>query len=245
MLGLCLHSTSGGGGSTSIVFNRPSMQQPISYYDYDEGWHYVNDTDPYNNNIVEGDTKQELADGDYWKVKFDDSSTTGITEHLFRFVGPTGGYIDSNLDYYDIDGNSSTKAAQFTKDGSYYLIDRLTGIGWALEYSETGDTYQNLCSSIQSLSRCGYTDWWVPTAYQFMTIAPITTDPYGYSLTNRLAVGEPWLFNNVANTRFITCTVTFITTQGWQIDSQIQSRLLNANLSSTTYYAVAMRYHYT
>jgi len=118
---------SGGGGGFStdnIAPSRPQLETPgVSQANYDQEYHITQGTFdvilPTNPIIQAVDT----ADAD--KIIYDDSSVTGISQHLFRFAGQLGGYYDkSDGNYYDIDGVLSDRDTEFKTNSG----DRFTGL---------------------------------------------------------------------------------------------------------------------
>lgn len=125
----------------TVTFLRPPSSIDTSYALYDAGWRQANGHIP---TLTTDNFVQQLDPTTPWKILYDDSATTGITEHLYRFVGINGGYAyrdtdDSTTLYKDKDGNISDEATVFTKDGNRLMIDRLTGIAIAYrDLIETG-----------------------------------------------------------------------------------------------------------
>jgi len=127
-------------GVKKVTFLRPPSSTEISYALYDAGWRQSNGHIPTltTNNFV-----QSLDPTTPWKILHDDSEITGITEHLYRFVGINGGYTyrendDATTVYKDKDGNISNEIDVMTKDGDRVMIDRLTGI--MIAYRNTLET---------------------------------------------------------------------------------------------------------
>jgi len=122
---------------STVAFDRPQNVETTIYAIYDAAWRQANGEIP---SLSATEFLQELDPTDPLKIKYDDSAVTGIVEHLFRFVGINGGYPTINPAdplglklWFDKDGVASDETTVMTKDGSFMMIDRLTGI--AMSYN--------------------------------------------------------------------------------------------------------------
>jgi len=160
----------------TVTFNRPQVSSDVTYVDYDSVWRKINGHIPSR---TMNQFQQELDPITPFKIKFDDSAITGITEHLFRFVSVTGGYLDHDagtdtFTFYDKNGVLSTRSAVFTKDGDILMIDRLTGIAFAPNNQlESGggksstDFYNDLWLT-ENIA--GYTGEWFAPSIEELTV---------------------------------------------------------------------------
>lgn len=144
----------------TITPNRPALNQTVQAYVHDEKWHKDNGTFDIAYPTTPKVQQTELDDSE--KILFDDSAITGITQHLFRFVGQLGGYYDPNDDnYYDIDGNLSDRNTEFlTNSGNYYIIDRLTWLGW--NGIRSGSSSVPIILGIMPVTRGAFSDFYLP-----------------------------------------------------------------------------------
>jgi hypothetical protein len=229
----------------SVRFYRPVFEWHTSYNSFDEGYKYLNNVDPYNDNTPTGSIIQRLDPDNLYKIVEDDSATTGISTHLFRYYNPTTlGYFDGT-DFRDSSGNLSDKATEFTTDGDLYLVDRLTGYGWFLNYSLTGDTFQNTLTTINGLTRCGFSDLWAPTLRELLTIFYFG-ESVGSTLLKEQLSREPFVFASGSILyRSSSPNKNSPTTRSWVLDQFIEGRVLNGNYTATNNYTPVMRYHFT
>lgn len=164
-------------GGLTVTFNYPYTPTEAIYNDYDIGWRQANGLIPAA--PTSSQYMQELDPSDPWKIRWDDSATTGITEHLFRFVGINKGYmiwnpVTTTPEFYLADGTPSDEVTVTGKDGGTgFVIDRLTGIAQAYNnqvQSGGGVTGAQIMSALYTTdSFCGYTGgWWVPSAQEFL-----------------------------------------------------------------------------
>ena len=209
MLGLCLHSTSGGGGgSGDLYFYRPILQRQTSYNTYDEGWHYTNGT--FDQGNTTSDIIQVLDPDNQFKIFYDDSATTGITEHLFRFVGVNGGYYDysqaSGKRWRDKDGNLSSYDDVTLTNGINYVIDRYTGIGYLLITcsSNEGKSGLDYLAQIPTETWGSYSDWWMPLYGYFNTIVDYIQYSWFYTDSDNFIFR--WNNTTPPNYLYWTCT---------------------------------------
>lgn len=132
MLGLCLHSTSGGGGSGSnnVYYNRPYVTQTTIYNNYDEGYRLANGGNDYNDSIPTNSLIQEVSP-DFVNGRYDYLRYTNKWGHKFRFTGSNGGYYDeADGNYYLADGTLSNLATVYpdlSAAGKWIVLDNLTG----------------------------------------------------------------------------------------------------------------------
>lgn len=199
----------------SVTFAYPYTAAESSDFDYDIGWRQVNGYIPAA--PTESQFVQQLDPDDPFKILYNDSAVTGITEHLFRFVGMNKGYMWFNpittlFEFYLKDGTPSDKATVTGKDGGTgFVIDRLTGIAQAFDNqfeSGGGLTGVDIMSLLwNSETYCGYTGgWWVPSYNELMgTMLPQT---YGvlYYAEWRDATGFGYGSNLITSSRYIPGT---------------------------------------
>jgi len=159
------------GASRVIAPLRYKLDQSRAVQTNDEYWHKTNGTFDYA--YTSGSVTQMLDPTTPDKIFYDDSAVTGITQHLFRFVGHAGGYYqESDATYRDIDGNLSDKATEFTLVSGFYIIDRLTWCGW---YGARGGSIALTAGlATYPISRNGFADYWMPPSKYFTGI--IRTD---------------------------------------------------------------------
>lgn len=158
-------------GPGAIAPIRPKLYQTQSWMNYDEKWHIDNGTFDYV--YTSTDIVQMIDPVTPDKVFHDDSSVTGISQHLFRFIGAAGGYYDeSDGTYRDIDGNLSTRDTEFLLSGSYYIIDRLTWCGY--RGTRGGSASLSAHLSIAPFTFSGFNDFYIPPIWYLKSL--IRTD---------------------------------------------------------------------
>ena len=243
MLGLCLHSTSGGGGgSTDVYFYRPIFSQQTSFYNYDEGWHYINNTDPYNSSIPSTGIIQRIDPNNWFKIVHDDSAVTGVS-NLFRFFNPTsGGYYDYSQStgnrWRASDGSLSTFDDVTLENGINYIVDRLTGYGWVIkEVLSNGTSVSSQASTIAGATKGSYSDLWSPTRGQLETILYDPQVQWLQLVSDNLI----FQYNEILIWTVTNCPYG---SKNYDIDTR-DGRILSELASTTTRASVYMRYHYT
>lgn len=176
-----------------VYYNRPYLTQTVSYADGDEGWRRINGGNDYRDAIPDIGIIQriepDLVNGrsDYLKYK-------NIWGHYFRFTGENGGYWDeADGNFYDKDGNVSTKAAEFvTYDNAtrWLVYDHLTGL--AIPNERGGATvWADCCSQVLT-----YTDFFgagVGLQWVFIAVSE------AYSMRNNNNIEGMLYENSTAN----------------------------------------------
>jgi len=110
-----------------IGYLRPVNFATITYANGDDGWHKINNTDPYSFNPA----TMEMAiqdPSDWFKLL-----TLNPFGNYSRFTSKNGGYYDFNTSQWkDVNGTVTTFAAEFGPlvGSGGYIVDNLTGIGW-------------------------------------------------------------------------------------------------------------------
>ena len=202
----------------TVTFNRPEIAQSTVYATYDAAWRFDNGYIPVR---TSSQFQQELDANDFTKIKHDDSVITGITEHLFRFVGVNGGYVtvdtdDSTKLWFLKDGTASTEnVTMATPSGDNMVIDRLTGLAWAYDnqrVSGGGYVAADFYSQMWLTDNyCGYTGGWFAMSTEEMFMSFIF-GVYRESLSSIWRDASWWLIGgtNLSSSAYITSPTTNI-----------------------------------
>jgi hypothetical protein len=211
------------------VYIRPAPTgQTAIYEDYDDGWKVANSSDTY---IPPSEGYLMRVDpSNMWKVTYNN-----IFGHLWRVTGATGGYWDNVLlDWFDVDGNSTTYALAFPND---YMIDHHTGLGWvntsltSKRFSTIGD---NIFTQMNTYSNAGFSDYFVGNKNENDSITDI---------------GRQWAFynqppfDNIGSTnKWSSTSVAYSATTAYS--NRITGETTGTSKGSLQI-TVPMRYHFT
>jgi hypothetical protein len=233
--------------SAQVYFNRPVFAQRTSYDTYDEAWKRINNIDPYNDNIPSNGIIQRIDPDNWFKIVHDDSATTGISSHLFRFVNPnTGGYYDyfqsATERWRNSDGTLSDYNTVTSWNGINYIVDRLTGYGWRLQVAESGANAFAMAGTIATANAGTKSDWYAPTRGEIETITPSGLGQSQWFNSNSDAL----IFRySVTSATFIFCVTAYNPTLLYLIDHIDTGRILTNAKTLTSRIMPYMRYHYT
>lgn len=170
----CFKTCEVGGSGEGRIYLRPDPTgQTTIYSTFDDGWKQANNADTYT----------PLASGVCMfldPLKHFKTIPDNIFNHKFRWTGTTGGYWDPELvDYFDVDGISTTRALALPND---YVIDHHTGLGWKITDNGGNVTWQTSLTEISVLNFAGFTDWFLPNVKELHSIIDFSyINPLGQS----------------------------------------------------------------
>lgn len=220
-----------------VAYNRPYLEQPVSYNDYDEAWRKINGGNTYNENIPDGVALQEV-EPDFANNRYDYLRYFNKWGHKFRFTGENGGYYDqSDGNYYDVNGVLSNKETEFPEvsAGWWWVYDHLTGQKWPNDTQSFLDWSNTLDGTQTWTGNYGAQPWVVPTRKEATQLrsgfeAPST----GSLVTNRPFMAGTYANSHTGSTYSTTTTQSF----AWQHNVGNVPLLAKTSSASKTWYFV-------